>query len=74
MYQNLKRRRCKMNSTKKIKPYLFQNYLVLALDSKWIEQFNCIPTFVVYINNNKLHLETNEVIELDIKNRKANNS
>ena len=58
----------------KVQPYLFQDYLVLALDSKWIEQFNCIPTFVVYINNNKLHLETNEVAELDIKSRKANNS
>ena len=58
----------------KVQPYLFQDYLVLALDSKWIEKFNCIPTFVVYINNNKLHLETNEVAEFDIKNRKADNS
>jgi hypothetical protein len=63
-----------MKHMQKVQPYLFQDYLVLALDSKWIEQFNCIPTFVVYINNNKLHLETNEVAELDIKSRKANNS
>ncbi len=63
-----------MKHMQKVQPYLFQDYLVLALDSKWIEKFNCIPTFVVYINNNKLHLETNEVAELDIKSRKTNNS
>lgn len=63
-----------MKNIQNIQPYLFQDYLVLALDSKWIEKFNCIPTFVVYINNNKLHLETNEVAEFDIKSRKASNS
>ncbi len=68
MHQKLQRRRCKMNKTQKVKPYLFQDYLVLALDLQWIEKFNGIPTFNVHLDKEgRLHLVTNEVAELDIK-------
>ncbi len=68
MHQKLQRRRCKMNKTQKIKPYLFQDYLVLALGSQWIERFNGIPTFNVYLDKEgRLHLITNEMSNLDFK-------
>jgi hypothetical protein len=57
-----------MNKIQKVKMYLFQNYLVLALDSQWIERFNGIPTFNVYLDKEgRLHLVTNEVSGLDFK-------
>ena len=74
MYQNLKKGDDKM-SKHQTKPYLFQDYLVLALSSQWIEKFNGIPTFDVKIDKEgRLHLVTNEVMELEFQIRKANNS
>jgi len=46
-----------------ITPHLFENYLIIAFDSKWIELFGKIPTFSVEIDSNKrLHLISNEAI------------
>jgi hypothetical protein len=42
-------------------PLLFDGYLVLSLDKKWIDKFGKVPEFVVTIDNqNKLHLTTLE--------------
>jgi hypothetical protein len=45
-----------------VSPYLFEGYLIIALDSNWIKVFGSIPTFTVSIINSKLHLISNEVI------------
>jgi hypothetical protein len=45
------------------KPSLFEGYLIISLDSKWIELFKTIPTFDVYIEENKLHLISQESIQ-----------
>ncbi len=46
-----------------ISPYLFEGYLIIALDSEWIKAFGSMPTFTVSIDDNsKLHLISNEVI------------
>lgn len=73
MYQNLKKGDDKMIK-QQTKPYLFQDYLILALSSQWIEKFNGIPTFDVKIDKGRLHLVTNEVMKLEYQSRKANNS
>lgn len=40
-----------------IKPHLNEGYLIIALEQKWIEVFNDIPSFNVIIDkNNKLNL------------------
>ncbi len=33
-----------------VTPYLHENFLVLALDRKWIEVFGTIPNFTVIID------------------------
>ena len=64
-----------MNQIQKVRPCIFQDYLILALSSQWIEKFNGIPTFDVKIDKEgRLHLVTNEVMELEFQIRKANNS
>lgn len=41
------------------KPFLFENYLVLSLDKKWIEVFGEIPRFEAAIDNKgKLHIKS----------------
>lgn len=40
-----------------IKPHLNEGYLIIALEQKWIEIFNDIPSFNVIIDeNNRLNL------------------
>jgi hypothetical protein len=36
-----------------ITPYLFNNFLLLSLNSDWINQFGCIPKFDVFVDKNK---------------------
>jgi hypothetical protein len=46
-----------------VKPYLLENYLLLSLTSEWIEYFDGIPTFTVFVDKeNKLHLVSEKVI------------
>lgn len=33
-------------------PYLFEQYLILSLDFRWVSVFGCVPTFDVYIDKN----------------------
>lgn len=41
------------------KPFLFENYLVLSLDKKWIEVFGEIPRFEAAIDSKgKLHIKS----------------
>ena len=55
-----------MKKISKVQPYLYQNYLVLALDYQWIKKFNCIPSFIVKIDDkNKLHLISEQTLNLD---------
>lgn len=37
-----------------IKPCMFENYLIISLNSNWINQFGKIPKFDVFIENKKL--------------------
>jgi len=54
-----------MKTTQRIKPYFFQNFLILAFDSQWIEKFNGVPTFIVTIDDeNRLHLVSEKVLDL----------
>ena len=47
-----------------ITPYLFEGYLIIALDQKWIEKFGTIPTFVVHVDDSQhLHLISKEKIQ-----------
>lgn len=38
-----------MESVKMI-PYLFENFLILSLDSKWINAFGIMPSFRVFVD------------------------
>jgi hypothetical protein len=31
-------------------PYLFENFLILSLDSKWISAFGVMPSFRVFVD------------------------
>jgi hypothetical protein len=46
-----------------VKPLLFESHLIISFDGKWIELFKTIPTFDVYIEENKLHLISQESIQ-----------
>lgn len=53
-----------MKQITKLTPYLFENFLIIAMDSRWIEVFEKIPTFNVYIDDSqRLHIVSQEVIE-----------
>jgi len=46
-----------------ITPYLFEGYLIISLDHKWINIFGKIPTFVVQLDDDgRLHLVSKEKI------------
>lgn len=46
-----------MEKFKIIKPCLFQDSLVISLTKEWINHFNEIPEFEVFVDNKKrLHL------------------
>jgi hypothetical protein len=52
-----------MKAIRKVSPYLFEGYLIIALHADWIKVFGAIPTFTVSINaNSKLRMISNEMI------------
>jgi len=55
-----------MTKIGKIKPYLFDDSLVIALSKDWINFFSNIPTFDVMYENGKL------VIQSESKKREEN--
>ena len=53
-----------MRKLTSITPYLFEEYLLIALHPDWMKLFQGIPTFVVTIgDDHKLHLISQEVIK-----------
>jgi len=42
-----------MKTISKIKPYLFDNYLIIALSKDWIDVCKGIPEFSVILDNNQ---------------------
>jgi hypothetical protein len=56
------------------KPLLFEGYLVLALDKKWLDVFGEMPTFEASLDSNgKLHLiSTKSVYSKKHKSKKVN--
>ena len=49
-----------------ITPYIFEGYLIISLDSKWIDVFGKIPTFEISIDKKKhLHLISKEMFKDD---------
>ena len=55
----------------KIKPEIFEGYLIIALHPEWMNLFGGIPTFVVSINEScKLQIESQEVIQVGHRNGK----
>jgi len=42
-----------MMKLSKIKPYLFENYLIIAFSKDWIDIFDEIPQFEVFIDKKK---------------------
>jgi len=47
-----------------ISPYVFENFLIIALELEWLKLFKSMPTFDVIIDNEKkLHLISKEVIQ-----------
>jgi hypothetical protein len=47
-----------------ITPYLFEGFLIISLEQKWIEKFGTIPSFVVYVDDNQqLHMVSKESIK-----------
>jgi len=52
----------------KVKPFLWENQLLLSLDSKWIDVFGSIPSFDVVIKEGKLVLFGPKLLHGDKKN------
>jgi hypothetical protein len=52
-----------LKNKQKIKPYVFEGYLVIALHSDWIKLFNKLPTMIAYVESNKLHIVSQEEIQ-----------
>lgn len=54
------------------KPLLFEGYLLLALDKKWLDVFGEMPTFEVSLDDNgKLHLiSTKSIHKMATRSRK----
>jgi len=48
-----------------VSPYLFENYLIISLDMKWIEICNGIPKFTVMIDNSDRLILLGPIISLD---------
>ncbi len=47
-----------------ITPYLFENSLILSINSDWINQFGHIPQFDIFIDKNKkLHIVSIEALK-----------
>ncbi len=47
-----------------ITPYMFEGFLIISLDSKWLESFGKVPTFVISIDKkNHLHLISKEIFK-----------
>jgi len=40
----------KLKNVDQVTPYLFENYLIISLDNKWIKVCNGIPKFTVLID------------------------
>ena len=54
------------------KPMLFEDYLILSLDKKWLDVFGEMPTFEASLDDNgKLHLtSTKSVYDKKLKSRR----
>ena len=42
-----------MKKVDKIIPYIFENYLIISLSKDWINVFDEVPKFEVFIDNKK---------------------
>ena len=46
-----------------VKPFLFENNLILSLSSRWIEVIGQIPTFHVFIDKSgRLVIQSKEIV------------
>ncbi len=62
-----------IKTVNKLTPYIFENYLIIALHQDWIKLFNKIPTFTVQIDEEqRLHLISDEKIKNE-DNKTADN-
>ncbi len=52
-----------LKNKKVIEPMLFEGYLVIALHPDWIKLFSKLPTMIAFVENNKLHLVSQEEIQ-----------
>jgi len=50
-----------MNKKYHIISYLFENSYIISLSKEWLEKFNGIPEFDVYIDNDRLHLISQKI-------------
>jgi hypothetical protein len=54
------------------KPMLFEGYLILCLDKKWLDVFGEMPTFEARLDNDgKLHLISTKSVYKKLKNKKV---
>lgn len=52
-----------LNKKQTVEPYLFDGYLVIALHPDWMKLFNKIPSLIAYVDNNRLHIISQEEIQ-----------
>lgn len=52
-----------MEKLRSVKPYLFGEFLIIAFTKDWINLFNTIPEFDVFLDKGKLVLITKESIK-----------
>ena len=45
----------------KVTPHLMENYLIIALDSKWIKVFDGFPSFDVSVENEVLTIRSQKI-------------
>ena len=46
-----------------VEPYIFEGYLIIALNQEWLKLFNKLPTMIAYVEDYKLHLVSQEEIQ-----------